>query len=72
MKIHKRKIVDRAAVEKSLRELSILFSGMKGKPGTKDKSPGEGAFIGAAEITLHPNDTTETAAVQTEFGGTHG
>lgn len=45
-----------ADVARSLRELEKLF----GKPpAEKDKSPGEGAFIGTAEIKLPANDTTK-------------
>lgn len=64
--------ISRAAVARSLRELKILFSGMKEKFGAKDKSHGKVAFIGAAEITLQPNDSTTTPQQQAEFGGKHG
>lgn len=45
---------DRAAVARSLRELEKLFGK---KPPENDKSPGEGAFIGTAEIELLANNT---------------
>lgn len=47
----------RAAVAQSLRELEKLFGKRPQDP--NDKSPGEGAFIGAAEIELQSNDTTK-------------
>lgn len=42
------------AVAQSLRELEKLFGK---RPPENDKSPGEGAFIGTAEIELLANNT---------------
>lgn len=55
--------IDRAAVAKSLRELALLFGGIK-PPATKDKSRREAAFIGAANSELQANDSTVFGGAQ--------
>lgn len=49
-----RRVIDRAAVAKSLRELEKLFGK---RPPENDKSHGEVALVGAADSELQAEDT---------------
>lgn len=64
--------IDRAAVAKSLRELALLFSGVKFQTAGKGDAHGEVGIGEAKEIRLPKQNSTAAAQAQELFGGAHG